>query len=1041
MNHNSTAYESAKQTLNSAQKKAVETVYGPVLAIAGPGTGKTQVLALRIAEILQETDTNPENILALTFTDAGVVAMRNRLRTFIGPTAHSVRISTFHGFCVETIARYPEYFSGSRFRVAADKISQIRILQKILESSDFTALSPATRPFFFLRNILSRISELKREGLSPEDFQQIVEQRVVDFETISEEEKTNPKTGHWKKKYLDEQKRIEKWQELVLAYKQYEDLMQKEGLMDFDDQILFVLHALRTEEDLTASVREETLFLLADEFQDSNGAQMEILERIVGDDQSPNIFTVGDDDQSIYRFQGANLENITRFLRKFSSATIIPLTENYRSTKEILALAESVIQNSSERLTKIFPKISKRIVSATKKKGEMPKLFSFSTPEAERFFVLQKAKNLHKKGYSLAEIAVLVRTNHEGQEFLRYFEENDLPAVFSSRSNVLRDIRIQQILTLLKLAENPTENRLFFEVLHYPVWNIPLVEIWRAHRYAKEQKTSLFECFLENHNSQLKDEERDPNSVSGSLKNSSEISDSANTAPNVVRICQLFGEWSQDLRDKTLPEVFQKILTESGFLAFLLGKKTRLETLNHVNALFGEIKTLARNTPNASLSHFLEILRIREEFDEPIEDRMLQAPTEAVRILTTHGAKGLEYETVFVTNLAEGVWGDRKKPQSLTLPEDIVSMPKDIERENEEERRLFFVAITRAKEQLFLSYSMQSETGKEQSASRFLDEIDPETREEGVRDIYEEQVEERLKSDLFFSPQKTSVDEESFLREMVHSERFALSPTAFENYRECPNKFLLENLLRIPSVKDARLSLGTAVHAALESFFTEHRKQKILPNRSIAFLALEKSFEREIISSSERDALLREGREHLNTYFDQFEGLFPLPVATELDFRPHHVLLDGTASITGKIDKVEWINEAQREVRIIDYKTSKGKSVNEILGARDSQKDDIRAGAMYRQLLFYFLLATESRQFPWTPISFALDFLRPDESGKCIRREFQISFADTLPLKEEIHRVWKSIQNLEFLETKEPCEIKKKEGRCWYCEIMRKNDN
>lgn len=1012
MNQNQTAYETAKKTLNTAQKKAVETIYGPVLAIAGPGTGKTQVLALRIAEILQQTDTNPENILALTFTEAGVIAMRNRLRRFMGSTAHSVRICTFHGFCAETIARFPEYFSESRFRTVSDTIAQIRILQEILSNPDLKILAPATHPFYFLRDILSRISELKREGLSPDDFLQIVQQKKEDFEEIPDEEKTNPKTGQWKKKHLDEQKRIEKWQELARVYEQYEVAMHKEGFMDFDDQILFVLHALRTEKDFVVSVQEETLFLLADEFQDSNGAQMEIIERIAGNEESPNIFAVGDDDQSIYRFQGANLENITRFLRKFSTATIIPMTENYRSTKEILALAESVIEHSSERLTTAFPEISKQIVSATNKTGIVPEVFLFSTSEAERFFLLQKIQELRQQGDSLAEIALLVRTNREGQELLRFFEENDLPALFASRSNVLTDIRIQQILSLLKLVENPTENRLFFEVLHFPFWNIPLVEIWRAHRHAREEKRSLFECFLD------KNED---------------------VAPHVFHVCQRIGTWSRDMRNSTLPELFQKIITESGFLSFLLGETFRLETLNHVNAVFAEIKTLSRKKTNASLSDFLELLQVREEFQEPIEDRMLQAPTQAVRILTAHGAKGLEFETVFVTNLAEGAWGDRKKRNTLALPEDIVSLPKGTDHENEEERRLFFVAVTRAKQQLFLTAPMRSESGKEQSESRFLDEIDSPFRQEGNPKPYEEQVIERLKSDLSFSPHKKGIEEEAFLKELLSPDRFALSPTAFENYRECPQKFLLENVIRIPGIKNAHLSLGTAVHAALETFFTEYRKQKKLPSREIAFFALRKALEREIVMETEREGLFQKGHENLNTYFDQFGGNFPLPVATELDFRPHHVVLNGTASITGKIDKVEWIDETKREVRIIDYKTSKAKTVNEILGARDSQKDDVRAGSMYRQLLFYFLLATESPQFPWIPTAFALDFLTPDASGKCVRREFEISLDDTLSLREEIQQTWNSIQNLEFLQQQEACEITKQEGTCWYCEMMKKN--
>ncbi len=1009
--------------LNKEQLQAVETIFGPVLVIAGPGTGKTQVLATRIAEILKKTDTNPKQILALTFTEAGVTAMRNRLRGLIGPAAHSVKINTFHGFCADTISRFPEKFLFSSQLETADDLSRIRIIRSILEQNDFKHLSPFAAPNLYLRDILGKISGLKREAITPDDFLQVIEQLQSEFDAIPDDEKTNPKTGKWKIKYSDQFKKIEKWFELQLIYKNYEESIKRQGLMDFDDQIMFLLNALKTDDDLLLTLQEENLFFLADEFQDSNGAQMGLLELLAGDEANPNLFVVGDDDQSIYRFQGANLENIIRFIRKYPGAMRIPLTANYRSTKQVLDFAEQAIASSNERLTTELPELDKHLHTPLEKSGELPKYYEFDTGEAEQFFVLTKIRELEKAGTPLSEIAVLCRTNSEGRHYLHYFENNELPAVFAARSNVLSDIRVRQLLDLLRLIESPSDNRLFFEVLHHANWQLQSDEIWRAWRIVKTAKTNFYELFS-------KPEEKD-----GLFDQTIELAES--TTEKIGKICNCLTMWNDDRRGMNFAAFFQKMLTDSGFIDFVLTQNDRLETLNHLNSLFAEVKNLSRNKHDFSLDEFLENIELHEEFEVPISSRMLQTPEEAVRILTAHSAKGLEYNTVFVTNLAAKTWGDRKNIDKLPLPDDLMSLPQSADHANEEERRLFFVAITRAKEKLFLCCPLVNQRGSSQSPSRFLDEVDQKLYQAEDASSYQAAVFDRLKAELLASPKHSDSKDEALIKQIVTDERFALSSTAFENYKLCPRKFLYENVLRVPGVKAPAAALGSAMHKALEIYFGMYARDDRLPQKALLIKTFEKALEKEILTGAEHDAAISHGTELLNAYHESSKQDFIKPLATEMDFFTHHVRLQNEVPLTGKIDKVEPIDSIGKSARVIDYKTAKPKSSNMIMGHTKSAATDPLAGSMYRQLQFYSILTNASSQFKWHCNTFRLDFLKPDARGKFINREFIIEPEDTKELEQEIINVWQQIQNLAFLKQNKPCSIaQNNRGECEYCKLF-----
>ncbi len=993
MSSDTQKFQQAFEALNTAQEKAVETLHGPVLVVAGPGTGKTQVLALRIANILQKTDTDPRSILALTFTESGAIAMRKRLTDFIGSTAHSVHIATFHGFCQEIISEFPEKFFFAKNLEVLDELEKLQILKKILTSLNLKYLKPLYNPNFFLREIASTISHLKKEGIDPGVFKNLALQEQKEFENIPESEKINIKTGKMKGKYLKQEKNVQKSVELHKVYTEYQELLEREGQYDFDDMILFVLQLLQEDEDLLWTLRERYLFVLADELQDTNGAQMRLLKLFVGDEESPNIFAVGDDDQSIYRFQGASLENILSFRQKFLSAKIICLTKNYRSTQSILNLASAVIQNNTERLEIQIPEVTKNISAALRKEKELPQMHIFSHEEQEHNFVVQKIEELcTEEDISYSEIAILVRTNAEGFEILDLLKKRKVPAIFSGRGNALQSQITRQVLNLLKLVLNPENDTLFFECLHYPFFSLEMKDIWNLWREVRDE---------------VKDSGKFWQYFSSATR---EVSNGFTIFFDHIL------KWQKSLKELSLLEWFQVMLTESGILDMVTAEKTstslsseHIQNLNHLNALFMDLKNFCQKNKNASLAGFLQRIELREEFGLPLSERDVISSAESVQILTAHRAKGLEFEAVFLLHGQKGKWGDRRKISKIHVPEEILQFEHERD-ENEEERRLFYTACTRAKKFLFLSRSQFDGQNREKSESRFFSEIPPDAVEQ-VESVSEESntAFEIIKNQMMSSP-KSSVFPKEFIERSLQPENFLLSHSAFESYRENPQKFLWEYILRIPEVKHPAAVLGTALHRALEAFVQHLPKEDSDEAESIFFGALK----RQVLSTEDRNRIEEEGKEILKNYLTEYTGSFMPALKTEMNFRSHQVMLDGGIPLTGKLDKIEWISEQNKTVKVIDYKATSPKSENQIRGIRESDANDITAGRYFRQLVFYSLLCDLSPRFEYRAEIFEIDFLIPNTSGAFKKLSFEITEQEKESLKEEIRLVWKRIQNLDF---------------------------
>jgi len=501
--------------LNEQQKLAVNNIEGPVMVIAGPGTGKTQILASRIGKILLETDSLPQNILCLTYTDAGVIAMRRRLLSFIGPDAYKVNIHTFHAFCNEIIQE-----NLSRFeKTALDPISDLERIQLFKQLIDaFPKNNPLKRyrgdVYFEIRNLQSLFSNMKREGWLPDFLTKRIDEYVALLPTRDEYVYKRAykqfKAGDLKKEKLEEEKeRMEKLRAAVNEFDKFQQLMRARNRYDFDDMINWVIRAFEEDKNLLARYQEQFLYILVDEYQDTSGTQNRIVELLISFWEKPNVFVVGDDDQSIYRFQGANVENMEEFMKKYTNLLVVVLENNYRSTQPILDLSKTLIERNAERLIHKKPELNltKNLVASNDKVFSLkypPLLKEYETQRQEMIDLTLQVKQLLDQGVMPGRIAVIYKENKYGEDLAQYFKARNIP-VYSRRSMNILEIPIaQKILLIIKYlaAEHDVPyggDEMLFEILHFDWFNIPPMEIAKLTVEVSSRQSDLNKNSLRRH--------------------------------------------------------------------------------------------------------------------------------------------------------------------------------------------------------------------------------------------------------------------------------------------------------------------------------------------------------------------------------------------------------------------------------------------------------------------------------------------------------------------------------------------------------------
>ncbi len=973
--------------LNPRQREAVDSIEGPVLVVAGPGTGKTQILTLRIANILAKTDTAPAQILALTFTESGVASMRGRLAEIIGSSGYAVNINTFHSWCNEVIKKYPEDFPRIVGSKNIHEVEQVEILEKLVESLPLKLLKPFGDKFLYVKHLKRAVEELKREGLTPAEFKNILEQEQKRFNNLPDlyHEKGAHK-GKMKGEYLKQQRELEKNLELAGVYEKYEEQLAKDKLYDFSDMIMEVLSAFKTNPNLLQILQEEHQYVLVDEHQDTNNAQNKIIELLMSYHQSPNLFVVGDEKQAIYRFQGASLENFLYFKKVYPEAKLITLTDNYRSQQTILDSAHNLLSGSE-------------LKAKTKHQVKPIKIYTFDQPAEEVFWLASELKQRVEAGEEAKELAVLYRNNRDAFPLARMLEKLGVPFIIESDQDLLGQNDVRKLVLILAALNHFGQDEYLAPVLHLDLFKLEPLLVYALIRRAHEEKKHLWT--LLKHDSDL-------NPVYEKLKT-----------------------WQQWSKNDDLLTVFEKLVRASGILeSILIASDATEDRFEAVRCLYSEVTTLVEARPEANLTDFFNYLDTVKKHHLFIKRAKLGGRPGKVRLMTAHRSKGLEFNTVFIMGAYDGHWGGKKTRELLKLLPAVYSSSaeatEDASAKDSDERRLFYVALTRARQEVLISYAKLGEQGREQLPSQFVVQIKPELKEEVETKDWMEKYQAN-KEIIFSSPstmiEASSLHDKEFVRDIFLKQ--GLSVSALNNYLTCPWRYFYRNLIRLPEAQNKTQLYGIAVHAALADAF------RLIKDKDITAESLLASFEAHLnklpLTKNDFEEVLAKGKKALTGWWKAYHSNFARNVLTE--FRIAGVLLTDEVRLTGVLDKLEFTGSGN-EVRVVDYKTKQPMSRTAIMGETKTDDD----GNYFRQLVFYKLLLdklarTDSSRGGYEMTEGVIDFIEPNNTGGYKTESFEVTKENTDELAELIKKSATEILNLSFWNQR--CDDKK----CEYCQL------
>lgn len=981
-----TAFLEAYGNLNDGQKTAVDSIEGPVFVIAGPGTGKTQVLTLRIANILRKTDTPPDAILALTFTEAAAAEMRQRLAKVIGSTAWRVRIHTFHGFAETLVSGYPDEFPRIVGSTIATDAERAEIMDEALLMADVKHLRPYGDPLYYHGHAARAIATMKRENVTPERLAASLDEEQQAFDAIPDKVHEKGKyAGKMKGEFEKLQKKLEKTADLLMVYRAYEAGLTERKRYDFDDLILEAVRALSENEGFLRQVQESLLYVLADEHQDANKAQNALLELLSDYHEQPNIFIVGDEKQAIYRFQGADLDNVHYFRERYADTKIIALVENYRSQQSILDSALALIEKSPDT------RLSRAPLAARGGHEAKPiQVVVAPSPEAEAAALAENIRAAVEEGVSPGDIAVLVRRNRDVAEVADSLQKYGIAVSAKGEGNSLHNRYVLALLRLLVAIAAPRDEHLA-GVLTLPAFPLAASDTWRVMQQAKRAKKPVLDV----------------------LRSTEDLAEAkVASTENAQALGSLIEGLAREAAIERPAMVAESALARSGILAAMLAAPDRAESLGAVRALLTLFEDLARREHGAQLPRALELVALYEEREMSLSGRVFTDETR-VKVMTVHGAKGREFRRVFIPRATESAWSTRSRAEHFHLP-DVLSGSAELE----DERRLFYVAITRAKEQVTLSYSLTRGEGRADEPSSLLEDLEETLLARSEAPEAEDPL-TRGPASRPGLPAGPSEDDLATLRAAFLAQ--GLSPTALNNYLDCPWHYFYVNLLRIPEAENKFMLYGTAVHAALKRY-ADGRNQ----GEDIGVEGLYASFERAIDRSplNERDLkeLKEKGSRSLTAWWQERKDSWPERVEAEQGAEAYVTLPDGERLlIRGALDRID---EMSGGVRVIDYKTGKPKSRNDIQGATKTGD-----GNYYRQLAFYKLLLARA-ETPRSMQEGVIEFVEPDDKGRIRTEAFEVPDADVTALEELVRTSAGEILSLSFWN--DPCD----EAECRWC-LMR----
>jgi len=865
--------------LNQAQREAVTHEGGPLLLIAGAGTGKTTVITRRILWLISERGIRPDDILALTFTEKAASEMEERVDRLLPMGLSQVRIATFHGFCERLLRDYAiEIGLDPSFKVLTVP-EQWLILKRHLFELPLKYFRPLSNPTKFLQSIVRAIGAAKDQDLAPEKFIAYADKMAEMVEGERDD----------KKKAAMEEEAL-KWREFGAAYRAYQQIILKESAMDFGDIILNAVHLLKERPSITQKLRENLSEVLVDEFQDTNGAQNALLKMLVPEPDGP-ITVVGDDDQSIYAWRGSNIANILTFQQWYPDAKKIVLTQNYRSPQNLLDAAYKLIQfNNPLRLEKTA-NVDKRLIGNSAALGEVVvSHHQFTNLEQECAFIAETVKyGVKELGRQYSDYAILLRTNSQSDLILPALNSREIPFHVSEARGLLLRPEIRDVIAYLKVIFNPEDTVSLFRILSLDIFGIEPYERQKLLSESRQENETLL-SFLKN--------------ISGREGFTDE------TKSIVQKIVEQLDTHVARAATAAPSRVALEFLHKSGYLNMAKKKVEKYpEVLPNLSEFLQFILQYERSDPQSSLMSFLDYLELVISSGESPAQAAISHDFDAVRVMTVHGAKGLEFPEVFLFGATADKYPVRDRSHTLEIPEYFSTQKGLDDRDAHilEERRLFYVAITRAKQRLYITTAEFSGTGKtRKKPSKFIEEAGIVTAQSSVGSLIEqlklpmpEQEIQKVRIPLFLP--KT------------------LSASQIDCYETCPYRYQLQYIYRVPVSQHHSLTFGITVHAVFRELGRLTSSGKKATNAD-AENFYEKFWNSEGFESQRHEQDQKErGKILLEKYLVAHPVILTTaPIYFEEDFR---LRIDDVV-VNGRIDRVDKIDGM---VLVTDFKTGSAK--------------------------------------------------------------------------------------------------------------------
>ncbi len=1093
------SFKKVYKQLNIEQKLAVDTIYGPVLVIAGPGTGKTQLLSARVANILNITDASPSNILCLTFTENGAENMRSRIASFIGAkSAYEVEISTYHGFGNSLLYQGKDFIDEDRASI--DELQQFQIVKKIKEALPISNLLYPEKNT--VQNILQAINDIKQQNILPEIFKKITEQNIrlieksekyldildeianlkstdktsgslpikdqkieafynlysrikdIDEARIHENTPTflekiyksfeeqaakyeqDPKksiqhfTRDWQNKFFDKNQNnhykfsdsfaSKKALDLAEVFRLYEQELKTNNLQDFNDMILRAINLLEQKPEFRFSMQEKYQFILLDEYQDTNGSQSKIVELLTTnpniDGFEPNVLAVGDDDQAIMAFQGAKSSNMNDFAKLYKDKTkVINLVKNYRSHQTILDFAHNIAEQIDSRLSNSIPNLDKKIYQENNKIKDVQILRkNFKHQSTEFNEIAAKIKDLISSGVEPKEIAILAPKHSILEEISKYIYHYNIPIEYEKSENILEEAPVVQIIEMLKLLQaihNDTYNQspIWAKVLSFEFWDLPPIDIYREiskfNRWDPDSE-SLTSILLRSENDKI----RDIATFFVSISNQVEIESLETIIDYIVGSTKFKDNTISPMREYYKNKSDQDLYNLAIYLTILRGKFR---------------STNPTESSTIMINDFINMIELyRESGIKILSKNPFSTDNNSVKIMTAFSAKGLEFDHTFLISVDDSSWGTSKgNTQTISLPKNLERI-KDPNQEDTK-KRLFFVAITRAKTHLYLTSAEKSFEGKTRKPLKILAENSEQKISETIPDKFNKIITEDSEYPSLETIELNWLDKfkpKNLKNDQIFADKiknFAHSASSLTNYFDLeyggPKKFFENYILKFPQEVSGSARFGTVMHEVFD-FWQKKKNENQSVNLDDILNEVEKRINKLKIPENEKKNEKIRATKSFTNFYENRNEIFEKTAKSEVKF--NNIIIDNDILIGGNIDRIE-IDENTKTITIVDFKTGN-------ITDKDNFKNKTKLHKYEIQLYFYKILLENSVEYSKYKVNTGrLEFIEGDEKYQIpITKSVQFDKETESRIKNMITVLDKKIKTLDFIDIKKPAYVR-----------------